>query len=353
MNYVIDGLFLIQKITGIQRFAYEICKELDKICNDHNLEILVPENSSISIVFTNIKLVKYGKHNGRLWEQIDLGNYLKKNNKEGIFLTNELPLFYRRGIICIHDISYKVNPRFFTSLKDRISSWWHRVNYYAASNSKMSIITVSHFSKSEIERVYDVDQKRITVINNSWQHMNEVEENCDLFRKYNYLEKSDFYFSMSTLAVNKNFKWVLCAAKNNSDYEFAIAGGGKLKIAAEEMGFANLPNVHFLGYVSDEDAKALMHHCKAFLFPTFYEGFGIPPLEAVACGCKNIIVSDIPVMHEIYGDYANYIDPNNYDDNQLSGIEEINDIEKLLSNYSWKESAEKLYDLLKNEDGKQ
>ena len=89
---------------------------------------------------------------------------------------------------------------------------------------------------------------------------------------------------------------------------FAIAGGGSLEAEAKRLGLANLPNVVYLGYVSDGEAKALMHHCKAFLFPTLYEGFGIPPLEAVACGAPRIYVSDTPCMREIYGDCAGYID---------------------------------------------
>ena len=350
MNYVIDGLFLTQKITGIQRFAMEICKELDKLVKKDEIELLIPNWCDICLSFNNIKIVRFGKNNGRLWEQIDLKRYLKKNKKEGIFLTNELPLLYREGIICIHDISYKVNQSFFKSKKDRLSALWHRINYFVATNSAMKIMTVSDFSKEEIIRVYGVNENRIFVINNSWQHMNDIQESADVFERFSYLNKDDYYFSMSTLADNKNFKWVLHAAKNNPDCVFAIAGGGKLKEYAETEGYKNLTNVHFLGYVSDADAKALMHYCKAFLFPTLYEGFGIPPLEAVACGCKNIIISDIPVMHEIYGDYANYINPFEYDNSENGCIKEKKNIRGLLDNYSWKDSAQKLYKILKKQE---
>ena len=347
MAYVIDGLFLTKKITGIQRFSYEICKELDKIaCNDE-FEILVPESSDVFLNFKKIKIIRYGKHKGRLWEQFDLRNYLKKNNKEGIFLTNELPLLYKKGIICIHDISYKVNPYFFCSFKDRISSYWHRLNYYCAFNSDMEIITVSKFSKNEIKRVYKVDHKRITVINNAWQHLIDIDENNEILNRFDF-KNNDYCFSMLTLALNKNFKWILSAAKNNSDMTFAIAGDGKLKDVAAKMGYANLPNVFFLGYVTDEDAKSLMHHCRAFLFPTLYEGFGIPPLEAIASGCKRIIVSDIPVMHEIYGDYVYYINPYDYENIRLNEIRENKDADCVLKNYSWKGSAEILYNLTKS-----
>ena len=86
-----------------------------------------------------------------------------------------------------------------------------------------------------------------------------------------------------------------------------------------------------LGYVSDEEAKTLMRDCKAFLFPSIYEGFGIPPLEAMSAGCKRIIVSDTEVMHEIFGDSVEYI---NIKKEEITFSE--NDV---LSTYSWEKSA--------------
>ena len=76
-------------------------------------------------------------------------------------------------------------------------------------------------------------------------------------------------------AQKQKLPWVLRAAKNTPQAVFAIAGGGSLQAQAKALGLADLPNVCYLGYVSDGEAKALMSHCQAFLFPTLYEGFGI------------------------------------------------------------------------------
>ena len=88
-----------------------------------------------------------------------------------------------------------------------------------------------------------------------------------------------------------------------------------------------------------------MANCKAFLFPTLYEGFGIPPLEAVACGVPRIVVSDTPCMHEIYGENAEYLNPRDY---QVRLQMPLNrqEVNSNLKKYSWKESAEKLKTLL-------
>ena len=115
---------------------------------------------------------------------------------------------------------------------------------------------------------------------------------------------------------------------------------------AERLGLADLPNVLYLGYVSDGAAKALMAHCKAFLFPTLYEGFGIPPLEAAACGAPQIIVSDTPCMREVYGPCAAYIDltanPGDVDDVTPATAPTA----ALLEKYSWDKSAERLLQIL-------
>lgn len=348
-GYVIDGLFLTQRTTGIQRYAYELTCELDKILEPNIVEILIPQSANIDVTYTNIKVVRYGALHGIPWQQVNFTRYARKNKLNCICLTNVLPILYPHGIVAIHDVSYKANPQFFTSKRDRLSALWHRLNYWRAAHSLMKIITVSEFSKLEITRYYGIDPNRITVIYNAWQHMNRIHAARDTFERYPRLNKGEYYFSMSTLAANKNFKWILYAAKNNPEKQFAIAGGGKLKGAAEAEGFANLPNIQFLGYVSDEDAKALMCNCKAFLFPTLYEGFGIPPLEAIACGAKNIIVSDTPCMREIYQDFAEYINPGDYRNPNLrcnSGIS----VHEILNRYSWKSSAQKLYNILMEEN---
>lgn len=349
MKYVIDGLFLVQKLTGIQRYAKEICEELDKLIKKDEVEILIPSYSETVPAYQNIRIVKYGERKGRMWEQIDLMNYLKKTKSQGVFLTNELPLLYPKGIACIHDISYKVNPSFFKDGNKRLSRLWHCINYSAIVRHCKKMLTVSEFSKSEICRVYDVDGDRIRIASPSWQHMNDIHEDCSIIDNNKALKNKDFYFSMSTLALNKNFRWVLSAAKQNPGKEFAIAGGGKLADLARSIGYEDLPNIHFLGYVSDEEAKALMHNCKAFLFPTLYEGFGLPPLEAIASGCKSIIVSDTPCMHEVYGDYAVYINPNKYDGIHMDELEADKNVADLLKKYSWAKSATVLYQLIKED----
>lgn len=349
--YTIDGLFLTQRITGIQRYAYELCLEIDKLITPNEIELLVPANIEAEFEtnipqYNNIKVIRYGKHGGIKWQQIDLARYLKKNKREGIFLTNILPLMCPRGIMTIHDVSYKANPDFFTSKRDRVSALWHRLNYWWAAKSKIQILTDSEFSKEEIKKYYHIKESRIHIVYVGWQHMQRINASTDTFDKYSMLKENEYYFAMSTLAPNKNFKWIMEAAKQNPNQIFAIAGGGALKENEEAQ---QIKNLHLLGYVSDEDAKTLMKNCKAFLFPTLYEGFGMPPLEAIVCGAKHIIVSDTPCMREVYGDHATYISPKEYthiDLSKLDCLDNVHNYKPLLDKYSWKVSAKKIISLV-------
>lgn len=343
-QYTIDGFFLTQQVTGTQRYAYEITSQLDVLAGPNEIEVLVPTYTSNLPRYKNISIVKYGSRKGILWQQLDLAFYLRKNNRNGLFFNNILPILHKKGIITIHDVCYTARPEFYLSIRDRLSRLWHCFNYWEAARSDMKILTVSEFSKDEIIRYYHIAPSRINVGYNGWQHIERIAASEKVFEKYNMLEKGKYFFSLSTLGANKNFKWILYAAKNHPEETFAVAGGGKLKGAADAMGLADLPNVFFLGYLSDEEIKSLMENCKAFIFPTLYEGFGLTPLEAVACGCKRIVVSDTPCMHEIYGDFAEYLDPYYYDNIELSSPKE-HDMDGLLEKYSWTSTAKLIYSI--------
>ena len=91
-----------------------------------------------------------------------------------------------------------------------------------------------------------------------------------------------------------------------------------------------------------------MQKCKAFILPSYYEGFGIPPLEALSCGAK-IVISNAACLPEIYGDSAYYIDPNNANVNLTELImEERKNPSELLQKYTYQNAAEKFYQVLKN-----
>jgi glycosyltransferase involved in cell wall biosynthesis len=345
-NIYINGRFFSRRITGIERYAREITTELDKLVTpEDNIKIVVPDISKVDIDYKNIKVIENKSHTkGFYWDYLTFPFYVKKQNGFAVHLCN-LPVIFTKSMTVLHDVAYRARPSFFRKKTVLLN----RLNYWYITHFSKKIVTDSLFSKSEIQRFYKTKPtKDIDIIYCGWEHTLGIHDGSDTFIKYSFLKKYSYYFSMATLSKHKNFEWILKVAEKHPQQLFAIAGGGDLKDVAGEMGYDKLTNVFFLGYVTDEDAKSLMKYCKAFIFPTLYEGFGLPPLEAVSYGAKHIIVSDTPCMREVYKQYASYVDPLDY-----SGMANINDLaevdaEKLLGLYSWKKSAEKLYEVFAN-----
>ena len=149
------------------------------------------------------------------------------------------------------------------------------------------------------------------------------------------------------MTKRKNVKWVIEYAKKNPKDMFVLSG----KIPADDsydLSYANsLDNVKYLGYISDEQIVALYKNCKAFIFPSIYEGFGMPPMEAMAVGAK-AIVSKASCLPEVYEDTVFYIDPfdTNINLDKLLREQPVSSAEKVLNKYSWKASAEGVYDVI-------
>lgn len=344
--YAVDGWFFTQRVSGIQRYAIELLAALDPIIPPGTLELVLPEGARCP-AYQNIRVVPWGQASPR-WEQLDYPRYLAKAGRRWLCMCNVIPLAAPaacRGIAVWHDVCYRARPDFYRDPRGLASAAWHRLQYRAIAARARRIVTVSEFSKSEIQRYYSVAPDRIKVIYNAWQQMQRIAADERIFAKAPQLRRGEYYFSMANLLKNKNFPWVLRAAKAAPGSVFAIAGGGSLRAEAEALGLADLPNVRYLGYVTDGEAKALMANCRAFLFPTLYEGFGIPPLEAIACGAPRVIVSDTPCMREIYGPHAAYLDPAAPCDPAALPPPAAAPAE-LLGQYSWSASARRLAGLL-------
>lgn len=349
-KYAVDGSFFAQQLSGIQRYAREILAAMDPMLNPGELELAVPPQCSVP-TYRNIKVVTLPKSRGILGWQRVYAQYLAQSGRCWLAMCNVIPMFHRggEGIAVVHDVCYKARPDFYTDLRGRASAAWHCMQYSAIAKRAKKIVTVSEFSKSEIIKYYHVDPAKITVVYNAWQHMQQVRPDPMLFGEYSkwpQLKKGEYYFSMSNLLKNKNFPWVLRAAQNKPQAVFAIAGGGSLAKEAAALGLDHLHNVVYLGYVTDGEAKTLMQNCKAFLFPTLYEGFGIPPLEAIACGAPRVMVSNTPCMREIYGTHADYIDLATNSGN-VDDVIPGKDAAEVLQQYSWEKSARRMLEVLR------
>ena len=337
---VISGKVLCSKTNGIPRYAQELIKHLDSLFEfeKFDIDLIVPVDIDVSNIpkLDNISVVKKGKKcHG--WDLLYAEPYAAKEDSLLLNFAGNGGL-YKNSIRCIHDIrplSYDI-----CHAKKTKKTALYKLNFYLATNNNKAIVTVSDFCRDEISRYFKKDIKSVNVFPEGWEHINDIKDiHLDI-------EPKSYYFSIGSLAPHKNFEWVLEVAKNNPESKFIISGGINNKIWNYNIDFNKVKNVEFIGYISDEEMKAYMKNAKALLFPSLYEGFGIPPLEALALGTP-VIASNISVLHEIYANSIHYVDPMEYDYNLDSILSKpVDSAEAILEKESWNKCAEMWHDLI-------
>lgn len=307
----INGQFTARRQTGQERFAVEIVRALDKIAEKGKYELIVPSNATHVPELENVIVRKFGCIKDPLWEQTFFFLYVLLKRRLSLNLCTIMPIL-KPGPICVHDIAFKTNvlPHVRKTLYKKVSRIWHLLQYNLAFLFSPVVFTVSNYSKRQMIDVYKVNPNKIVVIGNGWEHFERVQEDETFIKNYPELFKTPYFFSLASLTPNKNFKWVLNVAQQHPEYTFLIGGQANVLAYGTDFQDKTFPNVRFLGYISDGEVKCLMRHCKAFLFPSIFEGFGIPPLEALSVGAK-IVVSKTSCLPEIFGNSAYYIDPYN------------------------------------------
>lgn len=344
MKIAINGYFYTRRMDGTSRFSHEILMELDKIAPQGEYYLLVPINTEKVPEFKTIKVVKTGSGKNRIWwNQVSFGRYAKKYNMI-TFDTNNTTVLWRPGVACILDLLYLDMADTFNTIKGKLNVLWSGINYRRVAKKCKLIFTISEFSKQRIVDRFHVNGEKIIIVPCGWQHIGRVQPDYGVYERFPKLTKGEYYFTLASMSKYKNFDWILSEAKINVNSIFAIAGGAvKSSKYSEEL--KKMPNVVVLGYISDEEVVALMKNCKAFIFPSKYEGFGMPPMEAMAHGAK-AIVSTAGSLPEVYGNTVYYIDPYKTDyilDDVMKGI--IEGPEKVLERFSWKDAA----NIIKNE----
>ncbi len=303
----INGRFLTQNITGVQRYAIEIVKALDKYLNDNRLngeykfEIVCPKNIKQELVLRNINIKQIGKLKGHLWEQIELPLYVK--DKFLFNFCNCAPLIKKNQMLVIHDAAVSAMPNSYSFL----FKVWYKFMFYILGQRLNKIFTVSNFSKRELNKYFSIDLNKIEVVYSAYDHIINIKPDESIFQKIN-IKKKNYVLAVSSLNPSKNFKLILETAKSMPEVNFIIAGGSNSNVF-KAQGFKITKNMKFIGYVTDEELVALYKYASCFVYPSLYEGFGLPPLEAIYFNCP-VIVSDIDVFKEIYGNNVLYCDKN-------------------------------------------
>ena len=346
-SLVVNAKFLSQPITGVQRYAIAIAYEIKRSMGSKVL-FVCPKSILHKKVAIDLGAQVVGFFGGYFWEQFELPLFLNRNGNPLLLnLANTAPLFYDNKICTICDVSFEIFPESF--------SWKFVIAYKymipRLVKSSKKVITISEFSRKEICRTYDLPYEKVSVVGCA------VSED---FYPVSKISGAKYILTVSSLNRQKNLHSLVEAFKTleDSDLKLYIIGS-HYKSFSKKNNLSEIPSnsdrIVFLGRVDDKILRHYYSNALFFVFPSLYEGFGIPPLEAQACGCP-CIVSNTASLPEIYNDSVIYFDPNSIHDiarkiSLLLSREElrIELIEKGFYNvkkFSWEESGSRLLELV-------
>lgn len=315
----INGRFLTQSVTGVQRYAIELTKAIDVLYGlskvNEKLEILLisPHNLRTSLLLNNIEHKKVGITSGNLWEQLELPLFSKDGDLL-LNLCNTYPLLKTHQVVSIHDTAVFSIPDNFS----HVFKFWYKILAILLKYRTVRVLTNSNFSKDEIRNNYRVKSENITVTYLGADHLKNSKQDGGILKKLN-VRSQKFCFVVGSMNPNKNFVNIVKAFKSikNDDLRLIVAGSPKNSIFNNtEVIQSN--KIIYAGYIDDEELVALYKHALCFIFPSYYEGFGLPPLEAMKYHCP-VIASNIPSLKEILKDKVLYCEP----DNPISITEKI------------------------------
>ena len=271
-----------------------------------------------------------------------------------------LPIRARKRMVTIHDVFHLV---FYDTLNLKQKLYAKLVINQAVRRSD-KILTVSKFSADEI-RKYTGTSKEIEVIYNAVDSnkFKVIRDKSRLnFVKAKYRLPDEFLLFVGNVKPHKNLKNLLLAIAD-MDVNLVIVGKKDGFITGDKsienlIKSNNLKNrVFFSGYVEDEDIPVIYNLAKAFVFPSLYEGFGLPPLEAQACGCP-VIVSNVASLPEVCGNSALYCNPYDVDDikNKIKMLINNENLQEELrekgfenvKRFSWEKSAKKVIKVIED-----
>jgi glycosyltransferase involved in cell wall biosynthesis len=334
----INGSFLASsRLSGVQRYGIEITRQLIKDYSQKNKNLIIVTNKVFS---ENIKrefsnYLKIYPSNKIIFEQIILP-WISKGNKL-LSLANSGPVFHFNHYFVLHDTLVYDFPKSFTK-KFRI---FYKFLWFSISKTAKHFFTVSEFSKNQISKHLNLKIANISIASNGYEHLENIKSD-------NKIIYSEYILFVGSFTDHKNFNLLVeLYNKNPEKYPKLIMAGGFNKKVFNNTEI-NSKNIIFVQDFSDEVLVNLYKNCSAVVFPSKFEGFGIPLLECIYFN-KPIICSDIPVFREIGNDYPNYFDLENIEELKyfLKKIKNGSQLrkgnnEKILQKYSWKNSLKSI-----------
>lgn len=345
--------------AGIGRYSFELSRELYNLVKD-DIKIIIREedlrdygfvSSHSLIVFKNIKNSK----DRNLCEQVYIPKMVSKEYKDCIlhYPDSMVPILSnnKRFVITVHDLAFRSLSNVFT----KKTVLWKNFMLSTAIRKANQIISITNFTKDELMRYYKNINGKINVVYNGFNRLSDTHISLsNISDKIFKMSKDNYILTVSTISPRKNIDTLIRAVKllkeNNLNIKLIICGSNgwlyeDIYKLVDQLRLSDM--VVFTGKVNDDELKYLYKNAKLFVYPSIYEGFGLPPLEAMSYGVRTI-VSDVTCLREVLGSGCDYFPPKDYV--ILSNIlreyfnESLNRVmynyDDILNKYSWKKCAE-------------
>ena len=315
MRFAVDAHAIGRHLTGNERYVRSLLRgfaDLDKesdfvtYLSVMEAEASMPARFSVRRIAPN-PFVRLG---------CDLAAQLRQDRPDLIHVQYTAPLACPVPVVVtVHDVSFLECPNYFQRARAMQLRWTVKRTVQRAAR----ILTVSEFSRTAIARAYGLDEDNIVVVPNAaaegFLPVHRPTATAKVREAFGLT--APFIFSVGDLQPRKNHIGLIAAFREliravpGLPHDLVIAGketwfSPRVHEAAKQSGVAD--RIHFLGFVSDDDLLQLYNACELFCFPSYYEGFGLPVVEAMACG-RAVVCSNTSAVPEVADGAALLFDP--------------------------------------------
>ena len=305
----INGRFLTQRASGVQRFAAETIKAIDAALDTDafsrlkgRIELIAPK-AARDFPLKNIPLKRVGFSSGYVWEQIEFPLHTLGRLQLNLCMLG--PLISRRQVLVVHDATVRALPNNFSA---KFRAAYGFLIPRLCKRADLTV-TVSEFSRREIGTLYGADVSAMPVCYEGGDHILAIAPDLSVLDRLD-LRGRKFFLGVGVDSSNKNIRRVVEAFHEAKlgDTMLVLTGARDPRVFGE-LTEIHSEDVRMVGFISDEELRALYEHALGLVFPSLYEGFGLPPVEAMTCGCP-VIISNQPALVEVCGDAALRCDAN-------------------------------------------
>jgi glycosyltransferase involved in cell wall biosynthesis len=293
MNIYVNGRFRSHKVTGVQRVAHEITRRLAG-----DVEICQPKG-------------QLRGWQGHLWEQTALPLHCR----DGVLWSPcaSGPVTGGRHVVTFHDLFVVDSPEWYR----KAYASWYGFSFRQLAHTADHIIAVSEYTKRRLMERFAVDASKVTVVYNgvdaNW--FSTSRESAPAARAALHLPSARYLLSVGSFEPRKNLKtllaaWEMVVGELPSDLWLVVSGSCDENVYQSARLNEWPARVFRTGYVSDESLPGLYAGSLGFVYPSLAEGFGLPPLEAMACGVP-VLTSNTTALPEVCSSAALYFDPTN------------------------------------------